>query len=61
MDTVLPSWCCTKLIPGGNCVKMEAGLLVARRAWDVTDRSAERQGLSFLPRKMIAAFSHMQL
>lgn len=42
-------------------MKMGSGLLVARRAWDVTDRSAERQDLSFLPKKMVAAFSHMRL
>lgn len=61
MDTVLPSWYCAKLTPGGDCVKMGSGPLVARRAWDVTDRSAERRDLSFLPRKMAAAFSHMCL
>lgn len=61
MDTVLPSRYCAKLTLGGDCVKMGSGLLIARKAWDVTDRSAERRDLSFLPRKTTAAFSHMRL
>lgn len=59
--TVLPSRCCAKPIPEGDYVKKGPGWLVVRRAWDVTDRSAERQDLSFLPRKMVAAFSHVRL